>query len=230
MHSLNTHWPHPPSLDLYVSAVAPYTVDDMEFHVEASEHWADGTLVLPYVEGPLESRNYYPRPDFLPFGHDIFHNRAAYERWSFLSSEPDHSVDAPQRAAYQLWTAIYTPFFVWVQQLRGHHSYVRDKSLRIYFDVIANTVGFTHLVSEDAHGIFNRFDMISRDGIYGWEDILTPGFTSPDIFEALQVEEQKQSADDPRNFLHHVKKRMDLGWWDNALYQAAWNARHPPDG
>lgn len=61
----------PPGVDVYISARAPYTVNELYLNVQKYEYYANGNFVLPYVEDWNKSSLWY-KEGYYTFGRTIF--------------------------------------------------------------------------------------------------------------------------------------------------------------
>lgn len=105
-----------------------------------------------------------------------------------------------------------------------------QKPMRIYLDAMArniHTMKVRHrkvAANVLVGGSNNRYGDFMDDR--SWERVFSVDFEADDVIRAFKTEKKKQFPDE--NVLHHfrlTKRRMDLGWWDDADYKFIWNER-----
>ncbi|TQV90383.1 Protein kinase-like domain [Cordyceps javanica] len=220
----------PEGVDVYVSAKAPYVVDEMLVDIKHFERFADGKIIRGFVEDKPESSSYY-REGYYTFGRKIFneqHGRGPDFR-------PTDQAKTLLKTGRMSDTQLYCATSNWIEYLWASCSEdsVRFNlaPIRIYLDAMARNIG-----TIKTNGKENRSTLLvggtnNRTGDWlqntSWERVFSMHFEADDVVKAFKIEKKKRFPDE--NLLHFfrlTKRRMDMGWWDDADFKWIWNLRN----
>ncbi len=220
----------PEAVDAYISAKAPYVVDEMLIDVKNFERFADGKVIRGFVEDGPKSSLYY-REGYYNFGRRIFDEHHGCGPNFEPNDSMKHHIKIGRMADIQLSCSIDN----WVAYLRDNcdedSAIFNQAPIRIYLDAMARNIrtvrrrGWKDRVFVIAGGT-NEIAGPWAD-YRSWESVFCVQFEADDVLAAFRKEKKKQYPDE--NVLHYfrlTKRRMDLGWWDDAFYKWIWNERH----
>ncbi|KAJ2965965.1 hypothetical protein NQ176_g10364 [Zarea fungicola] len=209
----------PPGVSVYISAKAPYTVDELYLNVEKYEYYANGKFVLPYVEDWNKSSLWY-KEGYYTFGRTIFTD-------DLLENDDDRIIVRVLKAG-TLGTGQVSGIGGTLKELAyeagdSHpwHTSYGYVTMQIYLDALARNI-------KTVKTAYNERAETSVGDAGHWESLLGYYFESDDIVKAFKKEKSKE---DPNEHVLHwfrlVKRRMDLGWWDDDHYKRLWHGWHP---
>jgi hypothetical protein len=197
------------SMDVYLSAVATYSVEQMLIHKNEFEHWPDGKEIRGYNEDK-QSQGIFYKEGYFRFGRSIF--TVPWKDDKELSW-----VREGKLASNDLFYGIADAFeYLTTSWLGSIHSWDFDKEQTqlIYFDAAAKYIGtIRHTPCKDVESYVLGGPYYLQ---YSWESILGDGEYTPDnIVKLFKAEKKKFHAD--RQVMHRMKLakwRMDRGWWN----------------
>ena len=123
------------SMDVYLSALAPYSVDQMLIHINEFEHLPDGKEIRGYNED-TESQSIFYKKGYFRFGRTIF-----TDPWEEDKELP--YVREGKLASVDLFYGLSGAFeylHSWYGSTTSYDS-VNEQSLQIYVDVAAKCIG-----------------------------------------------------------------------------------------
>lgn len=195
------------SVPAYLSALAPYSVNEMFVNTNELEYSPDGKEIRRYIEYKFPQKEYY-KDGYSIFGHEVFCDRDFHYSRS--------TREAGKIAFWQFGGAMLEAF----DHLPSYYKYYpfndEKPSMQIYLDAAAKYIKvLNQLRSVSGTGI-----IFGERGSMSWEYILTGPFEAAGLAKSYRIEKQKPNPD--KEIMHLftlVKWRMDAGWWDNDNYQ-----------
>lgn len=211
-------------VDTYISAQPPYLLDELILTCDDPyEHYANGAVIMPFVEDWSDA-SIYKREGYWNFGRTIFRDEDIDAPVNGIDSRV---VAAGQFAASQLMGAVDAGFcHLWeCCKWKVYQFYLPP--MKIYLDAVARNIRAVNYLSGSGRrsGAFAAIDDMIRDKTL--ENIFVNTFSSDDVVKAFKNEKKKKCPDENMmHFFRLVKRRMDLGWWDDARYKECWNERY----
>ncbi|KAJ6789187.1 hypothetical protein PWT90_05908 [Aphanocladium album] len=205
------------SVPAYLSAHAPYSVNEMFVSTHELEYSADGKAYRGYVEDKLPQLEYY-QEGYSAFGHEIFrHDQDDYydhdEHYLSIRNAGKNAFsqfsDASVHALNEHLLSYYR-----VYPYRYH-----EPSRQIYVDAAAKYIQrLQHTYYSTEWGVVS-----GGCSVWLWEHVLTSPFEAAGLAKAYKIEKKKPHPDE--EILHLftlIKWRIDAGWWDNDMYKRLW--------
>ena len=199
------------SMDVYLSAIAPYSVDQLLIHINEFEHSPDGREICEY-DDDTESQSIFYKKGYFRFGRSIFIDPCE-EDWETPYAQ---IMREGKRASAELFYGLMDAFEYipsWFRTMRSW-DFDEEQTLQIYFDVAAKYIGtIRHTPYKDAESYVLGGPNYLR---YSWESILGYEYTPDNIVKLFKAEKKKGvgANTDKLHLMKLAKWRMDRGWWN----------------